>query len=64
MGDVWTMKQLENTDDIDFAITILNERANKLNPYTPLSKKLYKTIKTLEHIKTELPDKARKNEVD
>ena len=45
MRDVWTMKQLDEIDDIDFAIAILNERAKKLNPYAPLSEKIHKTIK-------------------
>ncbi len=51
MSEVWTMKQLDEIGDIDFAIAILNERANKLNSYAPLSKKIYKTIKTLESLK-------------
>lgn len=49
----WTMEELENTDDISFAISILSQRRNGLNPYSPLSMKLAQTIATLENIKDE-----------
>ena len=58
MRDTWTMEQLKSTDDIYFAIAVLNERANKLNPYAPLSKKISRATKTLEHIKTKLEKKC------
>jgi len=49
---VWTIEQMKNMDDLSFAITILNERRNKLtNVYSPLSQKLGKAIKTLENLR-------------
>lgn len=51
--DRWTMEELESTDDITFAISILNQRRNGLNPYSPLSMKLSRSISTLENIKAE-----------
>ena len=45
----WTIKQLDEISDIDFAIRILRERYNKLtNVYSPLSRKIARTIVTLE----------------
>ena len=45
----WTIKDLDEISDIDFAIRILQERYNKLtNVYSPLSKKIAQTIRTLE----------------
>lgn len=50
--DRWTNEQLKNITDIDFAITILNERKNKLsNPYSPLYNKLECSIKLLDRIR-------------
>lgn len=49
----WTMKELKNTDDITFAVCILNERKKTLNPYSPLAKKLEEAAKTLSEIKAE-----------
>jgi hypothetical protein len=49
--DRWTMQQLKDTDDLTFAIAILNERRNKLNPYSPLAEKLKATVRTIEKIK-------------
>ena len=47
----WTIKQLNEISDIDFAIIELQERKNKLNnPYSPLADKINKTIRTLEEI--------------
>ena len=47
----WTIKELNNTSDIDFAISILNERRNGLtNPYSPISRKLDKAMQTLESV--------------
>lgn len=51
--DRWTMYDLERTDDLTFAICILNQRKNNLNPYSPLSAKLAQSIHTIEDIKTE-----------
>ena len=51
--DRWTMEELENTDDISFSISILEQRRSSLNPYSPLSMKLNKAIKSLENIKEE-----------
>lgn len=48
----WTIEELKNIKDIDFAICILNERKNSLsNPYSPLMNKLCKTIATLSEVK-------------
>lgn len=49
----WTMEQLERTDDLDFAICILNERRNRLNPYSPLAMKLGKAVNAIGNIKAE-----------
>ena len=49
----WTMDELESTDDITFAICILNQRKNGLNPYSPLSMKLSRAVRVLEDIKAE-----------
>ena len=52
--DRWTIKQLNEISDIDFAIAVLSERKNKQNnPYTPLSRKLDSTIAFLQSIKEE-----------
>ncbi len=52
MTNDWTIKRLNNTSDIDFAISILNERRNKLtNPYAPLSSKIARAIATLERLR-------------
>jgi hypothetical protein len=45
------MNQLQETDDLTFAVAILNERRNKLNPYTPLAKKLSNAVNTINEIK-------------
>jgi hypothetical protein len=52
--DRWTMKDLNNTDDLTFAECVLNERARTINPYSPLAEKIKKTIATLEVFKAEL----------
>lgn len=49
----WTMEELESTDDISFAISMLNQRRNGLNPFSPLSMKLQQATATLERIKEE-----------
>lgn len=48
----WTKKQLEELDNITFAITILNERRQSTtNPYSFLNRKINKAIAELEEIK-------------
>lgn len=47
----WTIKDLNNISDIDFAICILSERGNALNPYSPLGSKIAKTISSLEQVR-------------
>jgi len=48
----WTMKQLDEISDIDFAITILQERYNRLtNAYSPLANKIKHVQNTLEMLK-------------
>ncbi len=49
----WTMRDLEKTDDLDFAVCILNERKADLNAYSPLSVKLSRAISTIQSIKAE-----------
>lgn len=51
MADRWTLEELENTDNITFAACILNERRNKLSPYSPLAAKLKAAEKELDAIK-------------
>ena len=48
----WTIKELNEISDIDFAICELNGR-KITNPYSPLAEKLRKTVKTLEKLKQE-----------
>lgn len=51
--DRWTLKELKETDDITFAIAILNERKSGLMAYSPLRMKLSEAAKTLGMIKEE-----------
>ncbi len=51
MADRWTMEDLQNTDNITFAICILNQRRNGLNQYSPLAVKLKSAEKELEAIR-------------
>lgn len=51
--DRWTMRELKETDDITFAICILNERRRGLTPYSPLGMKLSEAAHTLSEIKAE-----------
>lgn len=51
--DRWTQEELQRTDNIEFAICIMNERRNRLNPYSPLSMKLGASIKILSEIRDE-----------
>lgn len=48
----WTIKELNKTSSIDFAIWALIDRKSMLtNPYTPLWAKISKTINFLEDLK-------------
>lgn len=51
--DRWTIQKLNETDDITFAISILNERGKTLSPYAPLGMKLQKAAHTLSLIKAD-----------
>lgn len=57
--DRWTIQQLNETKDIDFAIAILNERRKKVNPYAPLGEKFARTISTLENLRDDARVKER-----
>ena len=61
--DRWTVKKLNNTGDIDFAIGILNERKIKLNPFSPLGSKISSAVTTLEKLKNEQGTGAKKPEI-
>lgn len=50
MAGRYTKKQLAEMSNIKFAICILNERLNVLNPYAPLASKLRASVRTLEDI--------------
>lgn len=45
--DRWTIEQLNGMDDLEFAAAILNERRNKVTPYSPLGIKLASAARTL-----------------
>ena len=48
----WTIKELDETDDLLFAISILNERHSSLkNLYSPLSQKLTRAVNTLAELR-------------
>ncbi len=49
--DRWTQDELNNTDNLLFAVSILNERRNKLNPYSPLATKLAAAAREIEEIR-------------
>ncbi len=51
--DRWTMQELKETDDITFAICILEERRRGLTMYSPLGMKLKEAARTLSRIKDE-----------
>lgn len=51
--DRWTKKQLEEMNDLDFAICILTERRNKISPYSPLGLRLDQARHTLNKIRHE-----------
>jgi len=51
----WTRKELDEFDTIEFAIAVLNERAQSTtNAYSPLNKKINKVKRELEEIKNKL----------
>lgn len=48
----WTKKELEQIDNITFAMAILNERRQSTsNPYSLLNQKISKVVRELEKIK-------------
>ena len=47
----WTMKQMEDADNLSFVIYVLSQKANKFCPTNPFHKKLKAAIKELEEIK-------------
>lgn len=48
----WTKEELQNEDNIDFAILELASMRNKLtNPYSPKAKKYSRTINELQEIR-------------
>ena len=51
--DRWTLQQLKNTDDLTFAIAILDERQKYLSQYSPLKKKLQEAMFTIDQIRKE-----------
>ena len=49
----WTIKELKEISDINFAIAILYERKSTLtNPYSPMNDRINKAIRGLEDLKT------------
>ena len=61
----WTIELLKNTDNIDFAICILNERKNKLtNIYSPLSKKISQSIALLQLLESAEIKEMLKNKLN
>lgn len=40
MNERWTIKELGEASNEQVLVRILNERINKLHPYTPLAKRL------------------------
>ena len=51
----WTINELNKTDDITFAMSILSERRAELNPNAPLAQKIVSTLITLEKIRGGCP---------
>ena len=51
----WTIKELNEMDDITFAMCILSERREKLNQEAPLAKKLKKAYNTLNDVRGGAP---------
>lgn len=48
---IWTMEKLNSTDDLSFAIQVLQDRGKGLDRYSPLSRKLSETADTLAKIR-------------
>lgn len=55
--DRWTMKELGNLTDLEFAAAILMERRRKVTPYSPLGQKL-------DHARYTLLDLAAKEKAE
>ena len=54
--DRWTMEQMSKLDSVDFAIAILNERRNKVTPYSPLGQKCLNSAHELSGMKEKMMD--------
>ncbi|MDR1020168.1 MAG: hypothetical protein LBL73_05370 [Synergistaceae bacterium] len=50
-GNRLTVKQLNDMDNLTFAICILSDRLNKLNRYAPLAQKIQKALRELEGLR-------------
>ncbi len=51
MSNRWTIKQINETDDLTFAMCILSERREMLNQEAPLAKKLRSAYHTLDSLR-------------
>jgi hypothetical protein len=51
MSNRWTITQLEEIDDLTFAMCILSERREMLNQEAPLAKKLRRAFHTIEELR-------------
>ncbi len=51
MSKRWTAKQLNETDDLTFAMCVLSERRELLNQESPLAKKLQRVYRVLEELR-------------
>lgn len=58
--DRWTIKELENTNDLRFAQLILAERRAKVCPYSPLGQKLAHVIGVLSDMEAEQAKKEKR----
>lgn len=47
----WTIKQINETDDLTFAMCIMSERREMLNQEAPLAKKLRSAYHTIDHLR-------------
>ncbi len=47
----WTMKELAQTDDITFAMSVLSEKLAGLATYTPMAQKLAQARNTLDTLR-------------
>lgn len=58
----WSKKELEQLDNITFAIAILNERRqNTTNPYSLLNQKISEAVRELEKTKEQRNQKANRD---